>query len=40
MATENLITVLKNTEDATDDAGIRMNQMARRILRKRGIFAI
>ena len=40
MSTEALIEVIANTANSEDDASARMNEMARRILRKRGIFAI
>lgn len=40
MSTAALIEVIKNTNNSSDEIAQRHNERARRILRKRGIFAI
>lgn len=40
MSTAALIEVIKNTNNSSDEVALRHNGRARRILRKRGIFAI
>ena len=37
---ENIMQIVRNTENSETEQGVRMNIMARKMLRKYGVFAI